>query len=191
MCNVSLSRGTARGTEYVGLPTHLYAKRAVFLTGPIDDELAECVVMQLLSLEGADPATIVINSPGGSVSAGLAIVDAMEAAPYPVRTHVLGRAASMAATILACGEPGHRTAAPHADVLIHQPLMYGQGGQASDIAIAAAAVLKTRDRLNGLLACKTGKSPEEIEAATDRDNWMSAEEAVGFGIADRVAHLEL
>lgn len=191
---ISIAKGTSRGNEYVSLPTQLYTeKRAIFVTGPVNDAMAESVIMQLLCLDDSmgEPATLVINSPGGSVSAGLAIVDAMEEAPFPVHTHATGCAASMGATILACGEPGHRTASPHAEILIHQPLMYGQGGQASDIAIAAAAVLKTRDTLNALLAEKTGKGPKEIEAATDRDNWMSAAEAAEFGLIDRVASLSL
>lgn len=189
MNNVTLAKGTSRGTDYISLPTNLYARRMIFLTGPIDDDLAESTVMQLLCLEGTDPATIVINSVGGSVSAGLAIIDAMEAVGYPVCTHAIGRAASMGAAILACGERGHRTASPHADILIHQPLMYGAGGQASDIAIAAQAVLKTRETLNELLAEKTGRMPDEIADATDRDNWMNAHEAVEFGLIDSVCNL--
>ena len=172
MARVSVQKRSSRGIDWSTPESELYAERTVFLTGAVTDELAESVICQLawLSRVGSQPIALVINSPGGSVSAGLAIVDMMKGIECEVRTHALGMAASMAAIILACGQKGARTVSPLSDVLIHQPLMGGMGGQASDIALAEA----------------TGKTDREIEAATDRNNRMSSEEAVAFGLADSV-----
>ena len=188
MARVSVQKRSSRGIDWSTPESELYAERTVFLTGAVTDELAESVICQLawLSRVGSQPIALVIDSPGGSVSAGLAIVDMMKGIECEVRTHALGMAASMAAIILACGQKGARTVSPLSDVLIHQPLMGGMGGQASDIALAAESIVRKKRQLNKLLAEATGKTDREIEAATDRNNRMSSEEAVAFGLADSV-----
>lgn len=188
MAQVAIKNKTSRGTELSSPATELFAKRTIFLTGAIDDAVAEATIMQLLYLagEGDEPIELVLNSPGGSVNAGFAIIDCMNAIKSPVHVLGTGIVASMAANILACGEKGHRALTPNADVLIHQPLMSGTGGQASDIAIAAESIIKKRAQVNKLLAEKCSKTEKQIEKATDRDNWMSATEAVEFGLADAI-----
>lgn len=188
MAQVSIKNKTAKGVLWSSPQSELFEDRYVFLTGAISDATAEETIMQLLCLHKAsdDPITLVINSPGGSVPAGLAIIDCMHALRCPVRVHGIGMVASMAATILACGEKGGRTLSPRADVLIHQPLTGGVGGQASDVAIAVESILNKRRQLNRMLAQACGKTERQIEKATDRDHWMNAEEAVAFGLADAV-----
>ena len=187
--SVSIRQKTASGNEYLSPLTHQYHFRRIFLTGSIDDQLAEttCATLAAAANQSGDPIHLVINSPGGSVSAGLAIIDTVKALACPVHTHVLGIAASMAAVIAACGEKGYRSASPSSVLLIHQPLIYGAGGQVSDIVIAADAVLKQKQMLNELLARETGNTIRRIENATDRDTWLGAEEAVNFGLIDRVS----
>lgn len=188
MAKVSVKNKTAKGTSFSNPETELFEQRIVFLTGPITDDVAENITMQLLCLNhiSVDPITLVVNSPGGSVSAGLSIVDCMDSISSPVHVFGTGVIASMASIILACGEKGHRTLSSNADVLIHQLLTSGMAGQASDIAIAAESMLKKKKRLNCLLAKACNKSEQQIEKATDRDTWMSALEAVSFGIADSI-----
>ena len=156
--------------------------------GPINAETAMAAILQLRYLDrsSSDPVTLLINSPGGSVSDAMAVIDFMRGMRSPVRTHALGVAASMAAVILACGEPGFRSAAPHADILVHQP-MSGISGQVSDIEIAARSIIRKKEMLAGVLAEATGRGLEAIEAATDRDTWLTPDEAKSFGIIDRVS----
>lgn len=179
---------TNRGTMAYDLYSRLLEDRIVFLSGPIDDASANIVVGQLLFLEMKDPTkeiALYINSPGGSVSAGLAIYDTMNFVKSEVSTICVGMAASMAAFLLAAGAKGKRFALPNSEIMIHQPLG-GAQGQASDIAIAADHILKTKRKLNTILAEKTGQSYETIERDTDRDNFMTAEEAVKYGLIDKI-----
>lgn len=162
--------------------------RIVLLTGEIEDDMAASVISQLLYLDNTaqEKITMYINSPGGSVSAGLAIYDTMKLIKSPVSTVCVGSAASMAAVLLSGGEKGERLVLPHSEIMIHQP-SGGAGGQAEDILIAASHIKMLRTELNRLLAGNCGKDMKEIEEATDRDYWMSAKEAIDFGIADRFA----
>jgi ATP-dependent Clp protease protease subunit len=158
------------------------------LSGPIDDNVANSVIAQLLFLDAQDPEKdifIYINSPGGSVSAGLAIYDTMNFIKADVQTIVLGMAASMGSFLLSAGTKGKRFALPNAEIMIHQPLG-GAQGQATEIEIAARHILNTRERLNKILAENTGQDIEIIEKDTDRDNFMSAEEAKEYGLIDEV-----
>lgn len=158
------------------------------LSGPIDDAVANSVIAQLLFLDAQDPDKdiyLYINSPGGSVSAGLAIFDTMNFINADVQTIVIGMAASMGAFLLAAGEKGKRYALPNAEVMIHQPLG-GAQGQATEIEIAARHILKTRDTLNKILAERTGQTLKVIARDTERDNYMSAEEAVKYGLVDAI-----
>lgn len=168
--------------------SRLLKERIVFITGPIHDDMANLVVAQLLFLQAEDPKKdifLYINSPGGSVSAGLAIVDTMNHIKPDVATVCIGMAASMGSIILSQGAKGKRSILPNAEVMIHQP-WGGAQGQASDIEITARHILKTRDRLNGMLAKATGKKLSEIEKDTDRDFFMTAEESKKYGIVDVV-----
>ena len=160
--------------------------RIVLLTGEINAELAASVISQLLYLDGSkeDTISLYINSPGGSVSDGLAIYDTMKALKSPVKTVCVGRAASMAAVLLSAGNKGNRVVLPHSEVMIHQP-SGGVGGMAEDILIAASHIKRLREELGKILSENCNKSMEEINEATDRDYWMNAKEAVDFGIADR------
>ncbi len=160
--------------------------RIVLLTGEINDEMASSVISQLLYLDNtsSDPIKLYINSPGGSVSSGLAIYDTIKELKSPVSTICVGTAASMAAVLLSAGEKGRRVVLSHSEVMIHQP-SGGVGGQAQDILIAASRIENVREKLNRILADNCDKPIEEIREATDRDKWMSAEEAIQFGIADR------
>jgi ATP-dependent Clp protease protease subunit len=179
---------THRGERGWDVFSRLLKDRIVFLGGEIDDEMANVVVAQLLFLESEDPdkdATIYVNSPGGDVSAGLAIYDTMQSLRCAVATFCVGQAASMASLLLAAGAKGKRTALPHARVMIHQPLS-GFRGQASDIAIHAREVLKARETLNEIYARHMGRSVERIARDTERDNFMSAEEAKDYGLVDEV-----
>lgn len=179
---------TSRGERSYDIYSRLLKDRIIFLSGEITDQVADLVVAQLLFLESEGPEkeiSIYINSPGGSVSAGLAIYDTMQYINSPVSTICVGRAASMGAFLLAAGEKGHRYALPNSDIMIHQPLG-GAQGQASDIKIQAEKILKMKELLNKILADRTGQSLEKISIDTDRDYYLSAEEAVEYGIIDKV-----
>jgi ATP-dependent Clp protease, protease subunit len=179
---------TQRGERGWDLFSRLLNDRIVFLGAAIDDPLANVVIAQLLFLESEDPdkdVTMYINSPGGEVSAGLGIYDTMQSLRCPVATLCLGQAASMASLLLAAGAPGKRSALPHARVMIHQPLA-GLQGRATDIEIQAREILKARDTINGLYAKHTGRPVDRIKQDTERDNFMSADEAKGYGLIDQV-----
>ena len=179
---------TDRGERAYDIYSKLLEERIIFLTGEITDAVANTVVAQLLYLEAKAPQkdiTIYINSPGGSVSAGLAIYDTMNYISCDVVTICIGMAASMGAFLLSSGTKGKRYSLPSSEIMIHQPLG-GAQGQASDIKIQAEHILKTKHKLNEILAKNTGKSYEEIERDTDRDNFLSAEEGVAYGIIDKI-----
>jgi len=179
---------TGRGERSYDIYSRLLKDRIIFLGTAIDDNVANVVVAQLLFLESEDPdkdVYLYINSPGGVVTAGLAIYDTMQYIKPPVSTICMGQAASMAAVLLAAGDQGKRIALPNSKVMIHQPLG-GAQGQASDIAIQAKEILKTRKLLNDILAKHTKQPIDRIETDTDRDFFMSAEEAVQYGIVDKV-----
>jgi ATP-dependent Clp protease protease subunit len=179
---------TARGERSYDIYSRLLKERVVFMVGPVEDYMANLVVAQLLFLESENPEKdihLYINSPGGSVSAGLSIYDTMQFIKPDISTICVGQAASMGAVLLAGGTNGKRHCLPHSRIMIHQPIA-GFQGQASDIDIHAKEVLQTRDRLNKILA-KHAKQPfERIETDTDRDNFMSGAEAVEYGLIDRV-----
>ncbi len=179
---------THRGERALDVWSRLLLDRIIFLGTEVSAEVANAIIAQLLFLESEDPEKpihLYINSPGGDVSAGLAIYDTMHYIKAPVGTLCAGRAMSMGAVLLAAGEPGMRAALPHASVLIHQPLG-GARGQASDIEIQAKEILRLREVLNGILVKHTGKTEQEIAKDSDRDFYMTAEEAVAYGIIDRI-----
>ncbi|MEY4214539.1 MAG: ATP-dependent Clp endopeptidase proteolytic subunit ClpP [Burkholderiaceae bacterium] len=179
---------SGRGERAYDIYSRLLRERVVFLVGPVMDSTANLVVAQMLFLESENPdkdISFYINSPGGSVSAGLAIYDTMQFIKPAVSTLCMGIAASMGAFLLAAGAKGKRFALPNARVMIHQP-SGGAQGQASDIEIQAKEILYLRQRLNGILAEKTGQPLDRIERDTDRDTFMSAEDAVSYGLIDKV-----
>ena len=179
---------SGRGERSYDIYSRLLKDRIIFLGTAIDDDVANLVVAQLLFLESEDPEKDVflyINSPGGVVTAGLAIYDTMQYIKPQVSTICTGQAASMGAVLLAAGAPGKRIALPNSRVMIHQPLG-GAQGQASDIEIQAKEILKTRKLLNQILAKHTGKALEQLQVDTDRDFFMSASEAIEYGIVDKV-----
>lgn len=179
---------SGRGERAYDIYSRLLRERVVFLVGPVMDATANLVVAQLLFLESENPdkdISFYINSPGGSVSAGLAIYDTMQFIKPAVSTLCMGIAASMGAFLLAAGEKGKRFVLPNARVMIHQP-SGGAQGQASDIEIQAKEIILLRERLNRILAEKTGQPLERIERDTDRDTFMSAEDAVSYGLVDKV-----
>lgn len=179
---------TNMGERAYDIYSRLLNERIIFLGGPINDQVANVVIAQLLFLEHADPKKdilLYINSPGGSVTAGLAILDTMNHVKPAVQTVCVGLAASMGAILLAGGEKGKRFALPNSEVMIHQP-MGGIEGQASDIAITAKNILRTRDNLYRILSKATGKPAATIEKDADRDNWMTADEAKKYGLIDDV-----
>ncbi len=179
---------TSRGERSYDIFSRLLNDRIIMLSDEVNDATASLVVAQLLYLEGQDPDKdihLYINSPGGSISAGMAIYDTMQFIKCDVSTICVGLAASMGSFLLAAGAKGKRLALPHSEIMIHQPLG-GARGQASDIKIQADHILFIRNRMNGLLAEMTGQPIEIIEKDTDRDNWMTAEEAVRYGIIDKV-----
>lgn len=176
------------GERAYDIYSRLLKERIIFIGGPIDAEIANLVIAQLLFLENEDSkkdVTLYINSPGGHVSAGLAIIDTMNFIKPDVSTVCVGMAASMGAMILSAGAKGKRFVLPHSEVMIHQPLG-GAEGQASDIAIAAENILKTRSVLYKMLSKNTGKSMAQIEKDADRNYWISSEEAVKYGIVDKM-----
>ena len=181
---------TGRGERSYDIYSRLLKERVIFLVGPVNDASANLVVAQLLFLEAENPDQdihLYINSPGGSVTAGMSIYDTMNFIKPDVSTLCLGQAASMGAFLLSAGTKGKRYALPHSRVMIHQPLISGGlGGQASDIEIHARELLKTKATLNELLAKHSGQPLEKIERDTDRDNFLSAEEAVNYGLVDHM-----
>lgn len=182
---------TGRGERSYDIYSRLLKERIVFLDTQVDDASASLVIAQLLFLESEDPdkdISLYINSPGGSVNSGLAIYDTIQYIKCPVSTIVTGLAASMGAFLLAAGEKGKRFALPNSEIMIHQPLIMGNGitGQATDIKIEAEQILKCKARINRILSERTGKSIEEVEKATERNNWMDAKEAKEFGLIDEI-----
>ena len=179
---------SGRGERAYDIYSRLLKERVVFLVGPVDENTANVIVAQLLFLESDNPdkdISFYVNSPGGSVSAGLAIYDTMQFVKPDVSTLCIGQAASMGALLLAAGAKGKRFCLPNSRVMIHQP-MGGFQGQASDIEIHAKEILYLKGKLNEILARHTGQKVETIEHDTDRDNFLSAEQAVGYGLVDRV-----
>jgi len=179
---------TNLGERAYDIYSRLLKERIIFLGGPIDDYTANLVIAQLLFLESEDPKKdiyLYINSPGGSVTAGLAILDTMNYVKPDIATVTVGIAASAAAVILSAGKKGKRFALPNSEVMIHQ-VMGGAEGQATDIAIAAKHILRTKENLNKILAKNTGKTPSQVEADAERDYWMTADEAKKYGIIDEI-----
>lgn len=179
---------SGRGERSYDIYSRLLEERIIFITGEINDTTADIVVAQLIYLEGKDadkPINIYINSPGGSVSAGLAIYDTMNYIKCDISTICIGLAASMGAFLLSSGTKGMRYALPNAEIMIHQPLG-GTSGQASDVAIHAEHILKTKEKLNRILAKNSGKDYETVVKDTDRDNFLSAEEALAYGLIDEI-----
>lgn len=177
-----------RGERSYDIYSRLLEDRIIFLSGEVNDGMANTIVAQLIYLEGKDPdkdISLYINSPGGSVSAGFAIYDTMNYIKCDVSTICVGLAASMGAFLLSSGAKGKRFALPNSEIMIHQPLG-GAQGQASDIAIQAGQILKTKKKLNEILAANTGKDIAAIEKDTDRDNYLTAQEAKDYGLIDRI-----
>ena len=179
---------TSRGERSYDIYSRLLKERIIFLGDEVNDVTASLIVAQLLFLEAEDPEKDIqfyINSPGGSVTAGMAIYDTMQYIKCDVATNCMGMAASMGAFLLAGGTKGKRLALPNAEIMIHQPLG-GAQGQATEIEIAAKHILKTKEKLNRILAENTGRDYDVIAADTERDNWMTAEEAKEYGLIDRI-----
>lgn len=179
---------SSRGERAYDIYSRLLKDRIIMLSGPVTDELANSIISQLLFLDAQDSEKdiyLYINSPGGSVTAGLAIYDTMNFVKADVQTIVMGMAASMGSFLLTAGTKGKRFALPNAEIMIHQPLG-GAQGQATEIEIAARHILKTRERLNKILAERTGQPIEVIEKDTDRDNFMTAQEAKDYGLIDEI-----
>ena len=180
---------SGRGERAYDIYSRLLKERIVFMVGPVTDESANLVVAQLLFLESENPDKdiyLYINSPGGSVTAGLSIYDTMNFIKPDVATLCLGQAASMGAFLLSAGAKGKRFALPNSRIMIHQPLLGGLSGQASDIEIHAKELLKIKQKLNQLMANHTGRPLADLEKDTDRDNFMSADEAAAYGLVDKV-----
>lgn len=182
---------TSRGERNYDIFSRLLSDRIVFLGEEVSDMSASLIIAQMLFLEAQDPEKdiqLYINSPGGSVSAGFAIYDTMQYIKCDVSTICIGLAASFGAFLLAGGTKGKRIALPNAEIMIHQPAIHGNGiqGQATDIKITSDHIQKSKERLNSILAGNTGKSIEEIALATERDNYMSATEAMNFGLVDKI-----
>lgn len=181
---------TSKGERSYDIYSRLLKDRIIFVTGEIEDHMANLIIAQLLFLESEDPdkdVHLYINSPGGSVSAGLAIYDTMQYIRPDVSTICVGMAASMASVLLAAGTKGKRFALPHSRVMIHQPLG-GAQGQATDIEIHAREILRIREEMNNILAFHTGQTPEKIREDTERDHFMTSEEARLYGSIDQVVH---
>ena len=178
-----------RGERSYDIFSRLLMDRIIFLGTPVNDDVANIIIAQMLFLEADNPDRdifLYINSPGGSVSAGLAIYDTMQFMKSPVNTICMGMAASMGSFLLNAGRPGKRSALPHSRIMIHQPSQSGGGGTASDIEIQAKEILYLRAKMNELLAKHTGQSIERIERDTDRDRYLSADEAKYYGLVDNV-----
>ena len=186
--SVFVIENTGRGERMYDIYSRLLKDRIVLLGTPIDDHVANSICAQLLFLESENPdkqINMYINSPGGSVTAGMAIYDTMQYISAPVATLCIGQAASMGAVLLAAGQKGMRYTLPHSRIMIHQP-MGGFQGQATDIAIQAKEIIRLRGELNGILAHHTGQSLEKVELDTERDFFMSGEEACEYGLIDQV-----
>jgi len=186
----SVIEQTPRGERLYDIFSRLLRERIVFIGTPIDDTISSMVIAQLLFLQGEDPTepiSMYINSPGGSPTAGLGIYDTMQYIGPDVHTWCVGMAASMAAVLLAAGEPGHRYVLPHARIMIHQPWSPGISGQASDLAIQAEEIIKVRKTLNEILTEHTGQDIETIEKDTERDFYMNAVEAREYHLVDIIA----
>jgi ATP-dependent Clp protease protease subunit len=180
---------TSRGERAFDIYSRLLKENIIFLGTPIDDNVANLIIAQILFLAAEDPEkdiSLYINSPGGSITAGLAILDTMRLVENDIVTYCIGQAASMGAVLLACGTKGKRFILPHSRVLIHQPSMSGLAGQATDIDIYAKEILRMREILNGILADATGQTLDRIARDVDRDYIMEAEQSVEYGIVDRV-----
>lgn len=180
---------TNRGERAYDIYSRLLKDNIIFLGRPIDDDVSNLIIAQMLFLEAENPErdiSLYVNSPGGSITAGLAIYDTMQYIKPSVATLCVGQAASMAAVLLAGGTKGKRAVLPNSRVLIHQPLLYGLQGQQTDIDIHAKDLTRMRDRMDEILADHTGKSKEEIHSDTERDKILTAEAAVEYGIVDRV-----
>ena len=179
---------TGRGERSYDIYSRLLLDRIVFISGEVNDEMANAVCAQLLFLQAQDEKkqiNVYVNSPGGSVTAGLAIYDTMQFVKCPVATYCIGQAASMGAVLLTAGEKGRRFALPNSRIMIHQP-WGGAEGKASDIEITAREILRLKEILNGILAKHSGKTAEDVAKDTDRDHFMSAEEALKWGLIDKV-----
>lgn len=180
---------THQGERAYDIYSRLLKDRIIFLGGPIDDVTANLTIAQLLFLQSEDPKkeiSMYINSPGGSVTSGLAIIDTMKFIKPEIATYCVGIAASMGAVILSAGQKGKRFSLPNSEIMIHQPLMEGVGGQATDIAITAKQIIKIKENLNKMLAQNTGQPLSKIEQDVERDFFMSAEEAKKYGIVDKI-----
>ncbi|KAJ2563403.1 hypothetical protein GGH12_002580 [Coemansia sp. RSA 1822] len=179
---------TSRGERSFDIFSRLLKERIIMLNGPVNDSQSSLIIAQLLFLEAEDPdkpVSMYINSPGGSVTSGMAIYDTMQYVQCPISTLCTGQACSMGSLLLAAGAKGQRFALPNSSIMVHQP-SGGAEGQASDIAIHAREILKTRERLNRIYAKHTGQNVDVIERAMERDNFMTPEEALAFGLIDRV-----
>lgn len=190
MYQPAVERESVNGIQEVSLYTNAFSNRKLFLFGPIDEKTVYSFTAQMLYLmeDEPSPIDIYINSPGGEVNSGLAIYDLIQSCKAPINMYCIGMAASMGALIFAGGKKGHRFMLPHSKVMIHEPLIpNGVGGSASSIKSTADSILQTRELLNGILAKHTGKTLEEINKATDHDNFMTANEAIEFGLCDKVA----
>ena len=179
---------TGKGERTYDIYSRLLLDRIVFISGEVNDEMANAVCAQLLFLQSQDPKkeiSVYVNSPGGSVTAGLAIYDTMQFVKCPVATYCIGQAASMGAVLLTAGEKGQRYALPNARIMIHQP-WGGAEGKASDIEITAREILRLKEKLNEILAKHAGRTMEDVVRDTDRDHFMGAEEAKAWGIIDQV-----
>lgn len=184
-----IERETVQGISSISLETNAFSHRKVFLFGEVNEQMLDSLTKQMLYMnaEAEKPIRIYINSPGGSVIYGLAIYDQIQSCPCTINMFRVGMASSMGAIILAGGQRGRRYILPHSKVMIHEPLIDGGvGGSASTIKSTAESILKTKRLINGILAKHTGKTIEEIDKATDHDNFMTAKEAVEFGICDRI-----
>ena len=180
---------TSRGERAYDIFSLLLKQNIIFLGTPIDDQVANVIIAQMLYLAAEDPEkdiSLYINSPGGSITSGLAILDTMNLVEPDIVTYCIGQAASMAAVLLACGAKGKRFALPHSRILIHQPHMSGLAGQATDIDIYAKEILRMREILNGILAGATGQTAERIARDVDRDYIMEGEHALEYGMIDKI-----
>jgi len=180
---------TSRGERAFDIYSRLLKENIIFLGTPIDDQVANLVIAQMLFLASEDPEkdiSLYINSPGGSITAGLAILDTMNLIEPDIVTYCVGQAASMGAVLLACGTKGKRYSLPHARILIHQPSMSGLAGQAADIDIYAKEILRMREILNGILAEATGQTVDRIARDVDRDYIMEPDQALAYGMIDRI-----
>lgn len=180
---------TTRGERSYDIYSRLLKENIIFLGTPIDDQIANLLVAQILFLASEDPdrdINIYINSPGGSITAGLAILDTMNLVEPDITTYCVGQAASMAAVLLACGTKGKRFALPHSRIMIHQPSINNLGGQATDIDIYAREILRMRELLNGILADATGQSVDRLSRDVERDYILEAPQAVEYGLVDRI-----